>query len=110
MTQTEAKLERFENKAKIEKAKARAMGAKLTELGFTAGGAALSKAIEVKTGRTTVGSSGALAKVSWDTLFIAAGLAGVFFARGFVQDAASGVLNAGIVKVAAAMTEKALTT
>ena len=108
MTQTEAKLERFENKARMEKAKARAMGMKVTELAFTAGGAAVSKLIEVKTGRTTVGTSGALAKVSWDALFIAAGLAGVFFGRGFVQDASSGILNAGIVKVASAMTANAL--
>lgn len=108
MSADSEKLARFENKAKIEKAKAKALGMRVTEIAFTAGGAALAAVVEVKTGRTTVGDSGMLAKVSWNALFIGAGLAGVFFARGFVQDAASGILNVGIVKVADSMTRQAL--
>ncbi len=109
MTQTEAKLERFENKAKIERAKAKALGMRLTELAFTAGGAAAAQAIETKTGRKTVGVDGMLAKISWNTLFILVGGAGVLMGRGFVQDASSGLLNVGIVKVVGDMTANALT-
>jgi hypothetical protein len=108
MSADSEKIARFENKAKIEKAKAKAMGMRVTELAFTAGGAAALAALEVKTGRTTVSDTGMLAKVSWNALAIAAGLGGVFFGRGFVQDAASGVLNAGIVNVVTAQVKTSL--
>lgn len=98
-------LERIENKQRIDKAKSKAFWMRVTE-GIAMVGTAAAvevvarKALGTNTDpRYTLATSGFLSRITLDGLATALGLLGMLFAKGTMQDVASGMFNAGIVPI-----------